>query len=244
MGGANLVTGVLLTLYIFRYSLKFNLKFKLYLKQIIIELNEGKEVFFSNFSIGIYLSANVLILSLFVSPFVVGLYGIAEKIMMLLRTLLGVFVQATYPYVCKLVHKSSFKDVVRQVLRITIPFIVGLILLCVILAYSNFYIASFFNNGNINELALLIRKLSFLPFLVSLNIVPNLIILAYNKEKIKSYILLFSTGLSLVLSFSLVPYFKENGTITIMYFIELGVAITSVYYMLTLDKQNTASYKF
>jgi polysaccharide transporter, PST family len=240
MGGANFITGILLTLYIIRYILKFHLKFKLDLNEIIIELNEGKEVFFSNLSISTYLSSNVLILSLFVSPYTIGLYGIAEKIMMLLRTLLSVFVMAIYPFVCKLVYEKTFNKVFHQVLNITIPFNLTIFFLCGLMAYFNTFIASFFSYKDIIELSIILRKVSFLPFLVSLNTIPNLIILAYNKEKVKSYILLFSTVMSFILSFILVPYFNINGTIGVMYIVELFVALASIYYLLKIKRENNS----
>lgn len=231
MGGANFIIGVLLTFYVIKYYLRIHLNFRFYLNEIIDELNAGKEVFFSNLSISIYTSLNILILSLFVSPFTIGLYGIAEKIMTLLRTLLSVFVMAIYPFVCKLIYKKTLRNVFYQVLIVTVPFNVMIFFLCGVMAYFSNIIASFFSDGDINELSAILKKISFLPFLVSLNTVPNLIILAYNKEKIKSYILLFSTLMSLLLSFLLVPHFKIIGTIYVMYIIEALIAFASIYYL-------------
>jgi polysaccharide transporter, PST family len=238
MGFASFITGLFLLLFVLKYRLGLLINFNFSSKEVFSELNEGKEVFLSNFSIGSYLSANVLILSLFVSPLLVGLYGIAERIMMLLRTLLGVFVQATYPLVCKLVYELSIKKVINKVFFFTTPFIVSVILLCLSMSFFSFEIASFFSAKNQTELSGIIKKLSFLPLLVSLNIVPNLVILACNKEKVKSYILLFSTGFSFVLSFLLVPHLKIDGAILIMYAIELIVAVASIYYMMSLKNLN------
>ena len=236
VGITTFLTGLLLMFYIITKDLKLSINYTFSIKEILDELKEGKDVFFSNFSISIYLSTNILLLSIFVSPYLIGLYGIADRLMMLVRTIIGIFVQAIYPNVCKLANQMSFANTIKYALKITIPFNVVIFIMCLTIWYFSPQISSFFIKKNINQLALIIESISFLPFLVSLNTVPNVVLFAYNKEKIKLYILLSSVGISLILSLLIVPHFQIKGTIYISFAVESFVALSSIYYLFLLKK--------
>jgi PST family polysaccharide transporter len=232
IGVTNFLGGILLLLYLIKYKLKIRIKTAISSKGIISDLNEGKELFLSNFSIGFYSNSAVLILSHAVSPYMIGIYGVAEKIMLLFRNLTGVFIQAVYSGVCRKAQAMHPSHLIKYVTKINTPFIILILGLCIFSLMFNSSIAGMFvEDKDIELLSDIIMKFSFLPFFVSLNIIPNLVLFAYSKERIKSVILIFFATISIVCSYFLVPALGLDAMIGILYGTEILIALISIYFM-------------
>jgi len=70
------------------------------------QITQGWHVFISTAAINIYTNSNVLILGLVTNPGVVGLYHVAEKIVMAVQFAFNPISQAVYPHVSKLAQSD------------------------------------------------------------------------------------------------------------------------------------------
>jgi len=140
-------------------------------------------LFFSSLTSHIAVNGGVIILSFFASAQILGLYGMAERIGMVLRIAPTLITQAAYPrasvlyfqepqkfyYFLKKVQWSSL--LLTLLISLTVfalaPFIIGLMA------------------GNVlEESVFFLRILAFLPFFAALNISNMLIILVLDQKKI------------------------------------------------------------
>ena len=218
-------------------------KFKIYLsipniKEIIKEYIDGWPIFISNFAISIYISSNIIILGITTNDkIIVGYYGIAEKIINAVRQLLVVFSQVIYPHVCRLANNSlnDLKSFFRKMLW---PFICVIFVLCGLLLIFSDIITKLISGDKYNPMIVhLIKILSFVPFIVSLNIQSYQTLLAYNRSKDYGRILTTGSILNIILTFVLSYYFKAFGAAVSVLITEI-IITTSLYLTLTFRKIN------
>ncbi len=197
------------------------------------ELIEGWKVFASNISIQTYMVANLIILGFIADDKTVGNFSIAEKVMMLLRLFLAIFSQVLYPHVCKL--SESPNDMKRFYISRVYPSLVVLFCLCGILYILANPIILFITGSGIlqkdfEEIVLLLQLLSFVPFIVGLNIPSVLTVLAYNKKDIFLKVNLTGVIINISLNFLLTPDFKAIGSAISIILTELFVTIAFIIY--------------
>lgn len=111
----NIISGILGLLLIFY---KFKIKFKVpAVASIVSQLKEGWPIFLSNFSITSYNNSNILILGMFATNTVVGYFSIVDRVIWIIRQLLGSFSGAIFPHICKLsiISYSEIKSFFRLV---------------------------------------------------------------------------------------------------------------------------------
>lgn len=207
---------------------KYNIKFRIAKrKEILFELKDGWMVFLSNFSIQMYVSSNIIILGAFENDKTVGNYSVAEKLIIILKQLLSVFSQVIYPHLCQLTNtpnliKSFFK-------RTMIPFLAFIFILCFLLFVFAEKIVFLMTGNTIHEIILLIRILSFVPFIVAMNIPAYQTLLAYNYKNSYSIILIMGAVINIILNFILANFYGANGTaISVLiteFFITAGLII-------------------
>lgn len=207
---------------------KYNIKFRIAKrKEILFELKDGWMVFLSNFSIQMYVSSNIIILGAFENDKTVGNYSVAEKLIIILKQLLSVFSQVIYPHLCQLTNtpnliKSFFK-------RTMIPFLAFIFILCFLLFVFAEKIVFLMTGNTIHEIILLIRILSFVPFIVAMNIPAYQTLLAYNYKHSYSIILIMGAVINIILNFILANFYGANGTaISVLiteFFITAGLII-------------------
>lgn len=218
-GIGNLVSGVV---GIFYAKTKYNLKFKCpVFADIVKEITNGWSIFIGNFSISLYINSNVFILGLFASNLVLGYYVIAEKILMAVRHLLSAFAQAIYPHVCKLSELShdKLKKFYKEILS---PFILGVLAIGVgLFVFAEEIILLFSNTAN-PRIVLLLRMLSFVPFIVALNIPANLTILVNKFNRTYSIVMILGSIINIGLNVGLASLFEAEGT-------AVSVIITEVF---------------
>jgi polysaccharide transporter, PST family len=228
LGTGNILASVSLIIYIFY---KFNVCFiKPNYDEIEEALKSGWNIFISNFYISIYNYSNIMILSLFATSEVIGIYSIIEKVVNIIRQIIGVLIQAVYPTTCKLAKKSYsdlivFLKPIWQVLSIFL-----IVLLLSIYFYANDITT--FIIGHENELVVKYLKIiNFVPIVVFVSSFYLIIVLSFNQTKTYSRVFLFASIINVCCNFIFANMFRINGTIAVIYFTETFVLI----YMYTLS---------
>lgn len=198
------------------------------LAEVIKEVRSGWHIMISNLSVSIYMYVNVLVLRILSNDEVVGYYSIAEKIIVAARQLLGVYFQAIYPQVCQLAIKS------KQELHFFLRKNYVWFLLCVaggglILLFFPEPIVYFFLKTNQHIPSLYLRVMSFVPFIVCLNIPAYQILLAYNKKEVLLKTFFAGTLLNIVLNLFLVSRFSGLGTCYVVLITESFITLSLLY---------------
>ncbi|WP_181305431.1 oligosaccharide flippase family protein [Rufibacter sp. XAAS-G3-1] len=184
-------------------------------------LKEGKDIFISNLAVNLYSNSNILILGLFASVEIVGFYSVAEKVITTVRQMLSVYFQAIYPTLCTLVSKTK-KEIIAFTLRLHLPFLFCILLLCSGIYYFSDELTTYFAGSSIPEIRSLIRLLSFVPFIVALNIPSNQFLLIYGFKESYRTTLLTGTFLNLLLNSFLSYFYLAQGT-------ALAVILTEIF---------------
>ncbi|ALJ01527.1 hypothetical protein DC20_16780 [Rufibacter tibetensis] len=214
---------------------KYGLVYKpVAITQVRHHLKEGKDIFVSNFAVNLYTNSNILILGLFAPVQIVGYYSVAEKVMNAVRQLLGVYFQAIYPSMCNLVSKTK-KELIEVTLRVHLPFSLGIMFLCSGINFFSEELTQYFSGTYTQEINYLIRLLSFVPFIVALNIPSNQLLLIYGYKETYRTTLLLGSLLNLLLNFVLSYFYLAQGTgITVI----LTEVFITVSLLTVLEKKN------
>lgn len=195
---------------------------------IIKELKDGWYIMVSNLSVSIYMYVNVLVLRVLTNDTVVGYYSIADKIIIAARQLLGVYFQAIYPQVCQLALKS--KQELHYFLRKNyIGFLACVFMGGLVLLFISEPVVSFFLKTNQHIPALYLRVMSFVPFIVCLNIPAYQILLAYNKKEVLVRVFFIGTVLNILLNLILVSKLDALGTSYVVLITESFITICLLY---------------
>ena len=197
---------------------------------IVAELKKGWHITISNLSVSIYMYVNILILRVFTNDTVVGYYSVAERVIFAARQVLSVYFQAIYPQVCQLALKSKtelsyfFKKYYR-------PFLICVLAGCVILFFFSEPIVDLFLNENQATASEYLRILSFVPFIVCLNIPAYQILLVFNEKKALLIIFILGTTVNISLSLFLIPAMGAIGTSYIVFITEFIITTTLIFAM-------------
>lgn len=194
-------------------------------------------IFLSNSGVLIYSNSNVLLLSFFIQPAQLGIYSVAEKIIQLLKTLLIVIHQVTYPRVCILLRENNARSFAFLKKLYSLIW-VGIFFICLVIFIFPGFTVSFFVNETTQQAqsALFLRYLSFLVLVIVLNMPFYQGLLALHKDWLCVRIMIICSILSLVLNIILVPVFGIKGLIFTSYFTEFIVTGLFIYFMLKTQK--------
>jgi polysaccharide transporter, PST family len=209
LGLGGIVSGLMSLLLVYK---KFNITLQITsLENIWLQLREGWPIFASSFSVNIYINSNILILGLFANSTIVGYYSIAEKVTFAVRQILGVFSQVIYPYICSLTLNSHAK-IQTFFKTIYVPFAGLILLLCTMIYFFSKEIVVFLAGQDISEIIYLMKMLSFVPFIVLLNIPAYQTLLAYNQKSSYSLILTIGSLTNFILNVWLASSISATGT--------------------------------
>ncbi|KNY29648.1 flippase [Pseudobacteroides cellulosolvens] len=193
---------------------------------------EGWYIFISTFSVNMYINSNTLILRAFTNDTVVGYYSMAEKIITAVRSLASVIFQAIYPYVCSkaLESKEKLKDFYRKVF---IPAVIVFLSGCLILLVFSGLIIRLMAGEQVIESEVILKILSFVPFIVVSNIPAYQTMLAYDFKKSYTSVLFTGSVLNIILNLVLVNMFSSYGTAVSVLITELYITV-GLYIVLEL----------
>jgi PST family polysaccharide transporter len=225
-GIGNLLSGIICMVLLFT---KFQIKYKFpVIADLKKQFEEGLNLLNSNILVNVYTNSNIIILSYFVNDNILGMYGVAEKIVQTIRSMLVVFYQATYPQVSRL-KSEGIKKLNSYVRKTSGPFlalILFITLMTILFAGPILHLLS----GKANpEMIFYLRLFSIVPFIVAFNIPANQTLLVYNERKRYFTIIFIGTVLNVGLNVLLSSYFFATGTITSIIITETFITLAFHY---------------
>ncbi|MDF1548025.1 MAG: oligosaccharide flippase family protein [Bacteroidales bacterium] len=204
---------------------KFNIRLSLpTIQQIRNELREGWHILLSSFSINIYLNSNIIILGFFSNAVILGYFSVAEKSMLIIRKILSVFSQVTYPHICKLAQ-ISHQSLINFYKRVFFPFLFMIIIFSFLLVLFSDNLVLYLAKENNPEISKLIKLIAFVPIIVCLNIPAYQTLLAYNLKRDYSSILTLGSILSIAINTFFSFRFGAIGTCISIIITELLITI-------------------
>lgn len=239
-GLGNVCSGIAANLFLrIHYGIKLQ---KVTFKKLKLHITNGKNIFISNISVILYMHSNVLLLSFFASDSIVGLYSIAERIIVGLRQILGAFSSATYPRLCTIMsdfNEMKFIKMINFYWLFSLLILIGSLILVFI---SNSVVSLFLKNQQeIQHVSSLLILLSCVPFIVALNIPANQILLAKGHYKECQNLSICALAICIAGNAILTPNFSDYGTC--MSIILTECFITAGLYFL-LSKKEPAYLSF
>ena len=220
LGAGNVVMGLAsIFLVIRRFSLQFIMPTG---GDIRHEFREGWKITVTNLANNICQYSNIFILRFFTNDLVTGYYGIAERIFLTIRQMLGIFSQAVYPQVCQVVANGR-DSIVSYFKRVYTPFlatITGGSILLFILAPQILYF--FIGHEYVSAVGLL-RVFAVVLIVATLNIPATLILLA--RDQRQAYFKVYTTGavLNILLNLFFAGYLRATGTVIAVLITELFI---------------------
>lgn len=193
--------------------IKFGVKFKLSSFNTIKEqVKDGGMIFISSCAISLYTISNTFILGLLTSNTIVGYFAAADKIRQAIQNLLLPFTQAMYPHVSKLFNES--KLLAKKFVMKSFKFIGGFSFL---ISFLTFIFAKqivlILVGDNYLQSVNVLRIISFLPFIIYLSNlfgIQTMLNLKFNREF--TLIISLAALVNIILSFVLIPFWKETGS--------------------------------
>lgn len=230
LGAGNLLTGAVLYFQVFReYKFSFQL---LNVATVKTELKDNFPLFFSNLSVLLYANSSLLILSFFLVPEVLGIYSIVDKIIQMVKAILGLVHQVVYPRLCNIVTEAaaSLPDFLRKIYAIV--WVGILIVCCIMFLESNLLVSYFVDDATyIPYAAKILRYFSFIFIIIGLNMPFYQTLLAYRKDWFTVRVLFAGSIISIVLNIILVPVLNLEGSVITMYIVESLVTASLFYGM-------------
>ncbi|MEO6231576.1 MAG: oligosaccharide flippase family protein [Ferruginibacter sp.] len=232
-GLGNILTGLVLYYFITR---NYGISIKhVTIRSLKDEVKGSIAIFFSNLSVVLYSNSALFILSFFLTPHTLGIYSIVDKMIQILKALLGLVHQVTYPRICNMVKEAenSLSGFIKKMYSIVWSVI---LVVCVLLFLKPGIFVSYFVKDQESQIfaSEILRYFSFILFIVSLNMPFYQTLLAYKKDWLTVRILFLGSLTSVILNIILVPLLNVKGTIISMYVAETLVTTLLAYYTLKL----------
>jgi len=229
-----LIAGVMSLFVVYKF---FNITLqKPQFSQIKEQLKEGWHIFLSIFSVSFYTNLHIIILGFFTSDKMVGFYGIAEKLMIIVKTLTIIFNQSIYPRACQLVD-TGFKQTFSFLSRMSLFFSSLLFFVCLLIfLFAEQIIFLLMGNYSV-ESVLILRIIIFAPFITSLHLPIANIFLVYHKNKLYSSILILAAFLSLISNIIFAYLFQGRGVAFTTLSIEIIVTVIFFIQFVIINNQ-------
>ncbi len=135
---------------------------------LISELKDGFKMFLTNLSICSILNSGTLILGLFFESKIVGIYSVAEKIIMLCKHTIGVLFQGVFPKIVQ-IGTHNLDQLNRYLRYIFKSYLVLYSIGMLIIWFFADWIVPFLSSQNIAESSWYLMLLSPLPLIAALN---------------------------------------------------------------------------
>ncbi|MHC2991789.1 hypothetical protein OB13_09400, partial [Pontibacter sp. HJ8] len=208
-GSSTILGGILSFAIVF---CKFKLSFRLpELTQIKRQLADGWSIFVSTITVTIANNSNVLILSVFATPLILGYYSIAEKVFMIMRTFAVILYQVVYPRICLLAQQPFeqlavfLQKIFKLVLLTFLPLSLGVLFLADFIVYL-------VSGEYHSEATMVLRIMSFAPLMAALNIPVAQTMLAFRFNKSYATIVSIGAAANVLLNFVLASRYQAIGT--------------------------------
>lgn len=216
-----IVTGICSLIFI---KVKFGFSFRIPpLVKIKNLLYDGWHVFVANISSVLYTSTITLILGIFSTDAIVGIFAAAEKIINVLKSLMHPITQVVFPYIVKITNnsKESALQFVRFIAFYSIIFYSLIFLAVLIFSEQIVYIVL---GDQYKDSVELLRIMAAVPLLSTLNNILGVqIMIPFNLQKLYSSIILIGGLVSVILSFIFIPLYFQYASSYIVILVEFSL---------------------
>jgi len=201
------------------------------IKAVKHQFKEGWHIFVSIISTSLYTTTNTFVLGLFTNNTIVGYYSAGEKIVKALIMVITPLAQTFYPYISRVVQnsKESGIRVIKKLLFLmsSLTFAISL----VIFIFAN-HIANILLGFQYRESIIVIKILSFLPFIISFNNVFGMqTMLSFGFHRVFSKIFISAAITNLFLVIFLIPLFHHVGAALANLIVESYIPIAMFFYL-------------
>lgn len=193
-------------------------------KQVFID---AWEIFTSTIAINLYTASNIVFLGLLTNNTIVGYFSGAQKIIQNINQLISPVTQAIYPYVSKIASNS--KNDALKILRKIVLILGGgnFIISILIFIFAEWIVDLLLGNGY-EQSVLLLRILSFLPFIISLsNIFGIQTMLVFGMKKQFNKVLLSAAIVNTIIVLPMIYFYQAIG-------VSISMTITEIFVTLTM----------
>lgn len=194
--------------------------------EIKAKLCDGWDIFVSTLFINLYTNSNVFILGIMTNDTVVGHYAAASKLIEAVKGLLAPISNAIFPHISVL-YKESKDKAVRFLCRMTrwvggASFAISLI----VFVFAE-EIVPLIMGSAYGESVLLLRIISFLPFIIGLsNIFGVQAMVAFGMQRVFSRILMASAVVNFVLVLPMIYLWQDVGLSITVVVVEICVTVS------------------
>jgi polysaccharide transporter, PST family len=218
-----IISGLIGFWFIYR---KYKLHFvRISLKAIYKELQSGWLVFISTFSLASYTQFNAIFLSIFWGDLVVGIYGLAEKIITVARHIVGIFSQAIYPHLCKLSVSEGLEKVVHYLRKTSLLFLLVMLLGCSVAFLISDWLITLAAGTPQPESATILKILCIIPIIIMGYLPLTQILMVYEIKKVYFGVTLVAFILNILLNLTITYLFADIGAAFSFIITELFVFI-------------------
>lgn len=235
LNGGNLLNSILGFL-ILKFKEKLNL-FELSLNGVKKEFFEGKEIFFSNFTVQIYSNMVVLFSSGFLTKKEIGILGVFLKFRDIAFSIVGPVQQAVYPAISRLVNEKALPRLKKLMLQV-----LGVLMFFMVLFVTGFLIFQDTINILFFDKELIGFESEIMVFLLILLTIPfgglfTKVLASFEKYHSIQKTTFVSVLLCVVIFYPLLNCFELIGVLLVIFISYLTNSIMGAYYtVLTLKK--------
>lgn len=172
---------------------------------------KGVSFFLAGFSVNIYTFCSSAILGLFASYESVALFGVAEKIIQIIRQPLPLFSQVIYPTSCRkaIEGKDAFFFFMKKTY---LPFLILFIGFATITFVTSPLISGYFQETHTNEISTLVRIMIPATFFMCLNVPAYQALLSFGFNTTVSALLSTCSAFGILINLFLSANFNATGT--------------------------------
>ena len=201
------------------------------------------EIFTSTIAINLYTASNIVFLGILTNNTVVGYFSGAQKIISSINGLISPITQAIYPYVSKLANNSKI-DTLNFLRKVILVLGGGNLIGSILIFIFAEWIVDLLLGDGYEQSILLLRILSFLPFIISLsNIFGIQTMLVFGMKKQFNKILLSSAVINTIIVLPMIYFYQAIGVSISMTITEIFVTVT-MYIILKKNNINLITKKY
>ena len=201
------------------------------------------EIFTSTIAINLYTASNIVFLGILTNNTVVGYFSGAQKIISSINGLISPITQAIYPYVSKLANNSKI-DTLNFLRKVILVLGGGNLIGSILIFIFAEWIVDLLLGDGYEQSILLLRILSFLPFIISLsNIFGIQTMLVFGMKKQFNKILLSAAIINTIIVLPMIYFYQAIGVSISMTITEIFVTLT-MYFVLKKNSINFIIKKY
>ncbi|MDX9960459.1 MAG: oligosaccharide flippase family protein [Aliarcobacter sp.] len=202
--------------------------------QIYFQLKNGWHIFLSRITVILYSTFNTFLLGILTTNELVGIYSLAEKIYLALKSLLNPFVQAFFPYLTKRFKENQilYYKLIKQLLFIS--FFIILIISSMTYGFSKEIIELI--AGKYIEGSTDILKIFSLSLLFSTNSFFTIFLMIKSKERDLTKITMFLFLINIILVFPVIEFFSIYGLAYLFLLVQIIQTILQYFYNIEIFK--------